>query len=197
MQYLPLAAVVTLFGLTQLFLLVKVKGWTAVKLILPIMTAYFGTAIAFSYSDVKGYPTDAALPKKARVIAVDIREPYQEYKGAIYVLLNVIEEYPRKFWTAPFYVVMITDQPRLYALPYTKRNQSQFERARRQIQDGNIVEIDGDGNEEGKGNGSNGTTTSNSGTSADGQTGAESGGIDTNYGPKPKLRAVDPRKPKK
>ncbi len=142
--------------------------------------------IYFSFDSIKGWPSNEKITK-GQLVFVEIVEPTETYKGAIYLYVRIeIEEQPgySKYIN---YFYWDEYAPRSYYIPFTEQSSKTMREAKEAMEKGYIVEIEGesaqtDGN--GKGEPSD-EPNANGGEMPD-------GGDSEDYNV-PHLKLVDPR----
>jgi hypothetical protein len=113
-----------LYYIAALSASIKRVHW-AVTLLLIVVSLPFTFYVAHKLSDFEGWPTGQALPDGARFLHAEVREPYQDDPGAIYVL------------------VATETEPRLYVLPYSRPLHEQTHRASERAKRGERVAVKG------------------------------------------------------
>lgn len=111
------------------------------------------SAVYFSFETYKGWPTQQSI-KKAYLIAVEIIQPSDKDKGAIY--LWVYDEERDMNILQSVFGYSDSKAPRSYTIPYSQQTSDEFTEAKNQLEAGMVVELYGDkkkgiGNEEAKG----------------------------------------------
>lgn len=100
--------------------------------------------VYFSFESFRGWPT-REVPRSGYVLHIEIIQPNREFAGAIYVW--VIDESDKKVEgllnKLITYEYEIKPAPRSYYLPYTKESNKMFGDAKKKIEDGFLVKIEG------------------------------------------------------
>lgn len=142
--------------------------------------------VYFSLDSVKGWPSHDKI-HKGELVFVQVVEPGEGYPGAIYLLVRV--DPTETSWYSPYinYVYWDNQAPRSYYIPYTEKTAKEMRDAQQAMEQGYIVEINGDSASEESGN-------QNGEPNANGKDGGSSpeGGDSTNY-EVPHLKLIDPR----
>ncbi len=110
------------------------------------------SAVYFSFETYKGWPTQQPI-KKAYLVAVEIIQPSDKGEGAIY--LWVYDEEREMNILQSIFGYSDSRAPRSYTIPYSQKASDEFTEAKKQIEEGMVVELDGEkkkgnGNEEAK-----------------------------------------------
>lgn len=174
-----------LFALSFAFMIYYNKSFW---LKLSTITLLFGIVnmIYFSFDSMKGWPSHDKI-SKGQLVYVDIVEPTETYKGAIYVYVRL--EKKEQSWYSKYlhYVYWDIMGPRSYYIPYTKQTSTSMREAKEAMEKGYIVEIEGESaqtDSNGEGEPSN-DPNANGGERPD-------GGDSEDYNV-PHLKLVDPR----
>ena len=143
--------------------------------------------IYFSFDTLKGWPSHDKIAK-GQLVYVDIIEPTDTYSGAIYVYVR--HEQKEQNWYDKYINYFYWDSlaPRSYYIKYTKQTSSSMREAKEAIENGYIVEIEGESAQEG----STGEDTSAQG-GEQGNGGELPNGGDAEDYEVPHLKLVDPR----
>lgn len=152
------------------------------------ITVLFAIAnmVYFSLDSVKGWPSHDRI-SKGQLVFVQVVEPGDGYPGAIYLLVRI--DVKDKNWYSPYvnYVYWDDQAPRSYYIPYTEKTAKDMREAKQAMENGYIVEINGDTATE--------ETGDISGTpNANGKDGGQTpDGGDSNDYEVPHLKLIDPR----
>ena len=141
--------------------------------------------IYFSFDSLKGWPSHDKITK-GQLVYVDIVEPTKTYSGAIYVYVRI--EPHDQAWYEKYISYSYWDSlaPRSYYIPYTEKSSKSMREAKEAMENGYIVEIEGESAEtQNEGNGEAASEDGNGGERPD-------GGDSENY-KVPHLKLVDPR----
>lgn len=139
--------------------------------------------IYFSFDSIKGWPSHDVI-KKGQLVYVEIVEPSETYKGAIYVYVRVdLEE---QHWYSKYinYYYWDSMAPRSYYIPYTEKSSQQMREAKEAMENGYLVEVNGDSAQQ-ESDGKEPADEGNGGETSD-------GGDSEDY-IVPHLKLVDPR----
>lgn len=99
------------------------------------------SAVYFSFETYKGWPTQQSI-KKAYLIAVEIVQPKDDFKGAIY--LWVYDEERNVNILESVFGYSKDSTPRAYVIPYSQQSNADFSEAKRKLEEGMIVELNGE-----------------------------------------------------
>lgn len=141
--------------------------------------------IYFSFDTIKGWPSDDKIPK-GQLVFVEIVEPTETYTGAIYVYVR--HESKASIWYNKYlsYIYWDNMAPRSYYIPYTNQSSKSMREAKEAMENGFIVEIEGESAEaQSDGDGEATGEEGNGGERPD-------GGESENYNV-PHLKLIDPR----
>lgn len=100
------------------------------------------TAVSLSFESYKGWPSQEHIIK-GRLKAVDIVHPGVNTNGHIYVWVYGESAGESKGWVSTFLYQYPDYAPRNFVLPYTKQSAKKFSAAKKALDNGDIVEIDG------------------------------------------------------
>lgn len=141
--------------------------------------------IYFSFDTIKGWPSDDKIPK-GQLVFVEIVEPTENYTGAIYVYVR--HELKVSTWYSKYlsYIYWDNMAPRSYYIPYTNQSSKSMREAKEAMENGFIVEIEGE-SADAQSNG-DGEATGEEGNGGERPDGGES----ENYNV-PHLKLIDPR----
>ncbi len=192
------------------YLMMRVEGAVLSKVIVLTVMFYISSAIWFSFSSYKGWPTDRPATEDAVIMSVVIFDKTKSNPGAIYVTaipcsgsVSECQEYsvddgllsklsPYKVFG---YVPKARNTPKLFEFPYTEANRKAFSEARDNIANGGRSTMKGmKGKQgEGKGDGSGQPTGIDKAGMNGGPDGQENASIDdapmiVNEGPQDLLR---------
>lgn len=139
--------------------------------------------IYFSFDTLKGWPSHDKITK-GQLVYVDIVEPTETYPGAIYVYVRINET--KHTWYDKYINYFYWDSmaPRSYYIKYTKQTSASMREAKEAMEQGFIVEIEGE-SAQSNGNGQAEGEQGNGGELPD-------GGESEDYNV-PHLKLVDPR----
>lgn len=100
------------------------------------------SALYFSFETYKGWPTQQTI-KKAYLVSVEIIQPSKEFPGAIYLW---VYDQPEENTNSILNVFSYSDKnaPRAYYLPFTQGASDNFTEAKKQIENGMVVELNGE-----------------------------------------------------
>lgn len=100
------------------------------------------SALYFSFETYKGWPTQQSI-KKAYLVSVEIIQPSKEFPGAIYLW---VYDQPEENTNNIGNIFSYNDKnaPRAYYLPFTQSSSDKFSEAKKQIEKGMVVELNGD-----------------------------------------------------
>ena len=141
--------------------------------------------IYFSFDTLKGWPSHDKITK-GQLVYVDIVEPTETYPGAIYVYVRINET--KHTWYDKYINYFYWDSmaPRSYYIKYTKQTSASMREAKEAMEQGFIVEIEGESAQ----------SNSNGDGQAEGEQGnggeLPDGGESEDYNV-PHLKLVDPR----
>jgi len=100
------------------------------------------SALYFSFETYKGWPTQHSI-KKAYLVSVEIIQPSKDFPGAIYLwVYDQPEEKPNSI--VNIFSYSDKNAPRAYYLPYTQSSNDKFNEAKKQIENGMVVELNGE-----------------------------------------------------
>lgn len=141
--------------------------------------------VYFSLDSVKGWPSHDRI-HKGQLVFVQVIEPSDGYPGAIYLYVQIEPE--QNSWYNPYinYVYWDSQAPRSYYIPYTEKTAKKMREAKDAMDQGYIVEVDGE------------TTSDDSGNNGEPNTGGRTGGTSPEGGDiedykVPHLELIDPR----
>ncbi len=139
--------------------------------------------IYFSFDTIKGWPSHDKITK-GQLVFVEIVEPTETYNGAIYLYVR-LEPVEEKWYSKYLsYIYWDSQAPRSYYIPFTEQSSKSMREAKEAMENGFIVEIEGETAEaDGKGEASG----------EDGNGGERPDGGDSENYKVPHLKLVDPR----
>ena len=149
-----------LLGGLILWFVIGTKGYWPLKMILITMTVCFSLFLSQTMQDVRGWPTDDALPDKFRVHWIVVKEPDKadrDNKGGIYLWVTDLSG--------------DGSQPRSYRSEYSRKKHEDAQEALGMIMNGKAV---GGRRGEGEGGGDNKGDGDQKGEGQDGGDGAGS-----------------------
>ena len=108
-----------------LWFIIGSKGYWWVKVPVIAITMILSIGIWNSVNDLKGWPSDQALPQKFQVYWIIIEEPNprQDDPGAIYVWAKDLDPQPGGWWI--FHSMDESGEPRAHRLPYSEQLKKQ------------------------------------------------------------------------
>lgn len=139
--YLSIGILFAAFSIMTVLLLREVSGRLVLKVACVTALVALSTYTTYTYRSVLGYPTFADLPKKARLLWIDIREVDDEDYYSIW--LSISGDVP----------------PRAYRIYPTEREKQALRSSKRDLMAGRIVLLenvgsgDGENGKEGRGGG--------------------------------------------
>lgn len=114
------------------------------KVIVVTYLFFISSAIYFSFETYKGWPSSEKVTK-GYLVATLVVEPTKQTEGAIYAWI-IEKDRPKSFIDKIFgFTYNSVSAPRSYKFEYTHKRASNFNHANKQIKEGNIVMVDGDG----------------------------------------------------
>lgn len=140
--------------------------------------------IYFSFDTMKGWPSHDKITK-GQLVFVEIVEPTETYDGAIYLYVRL--EPAEETWYSKYlhYTYWDSQAPRSYYVPFTEQSSKTMREAKEAMENGFIVEIEGE-TAESDGKGQKTETEAKSGSDL------PDGGDSQDYNV-PHLKLVDPR----
>lgn len=121
------------------------KRW--MKFVAIITLTIIANTIYFSLDGVKGWPAEEPREVKGVIASIVIVNPSESFEGAIYVGVFLSEE---KNWYEYDYPRIA---PKVFYVKYSNNRAAEFEKAKKAIQEGKEVRIDGIPPMEGQGEG--------------------------------------------
>jgi hypothetical protein len=127
------------FCVITLWIVIGARGWWWLKLIVITTVAYLSVCLWFNLVSLEGWPTTAILPDKFEVRWIEAREPNKKTKnpGAIYVWILDVSGNP---YAKPYILTLhnkaMSNNPRLYELPYSRPAHEQSEQIKNKIKSG-------------------------------------------------------------
>lgn len=114
------------------------------KVIVVTYLFFISSAIYFSFETYKGWPT-AEKVTRGYLVATLVVEPTRQTEGAIYAW--IIEKKKEQSFIDKLFGFTYNgiNIPRSYKFEYTNKRASKFNHANKQMKEGNIVMVDGDG----------------------------------------------------
>lgn len=140
-----LVYILIVFSLLYVFQMFFTKN-IFLKLIVVTYLFLVSSAIYFSFETYKGWPSSDKIIK-GTLVAVEIIDPSDTHEGAIYLWVYDEKKEPTLYQKI-FHYSSNMIAPRAYSIPYTKNTKATFENAKKQIENGMTVELDGEGNNE-------------------------------------------------
>lgn len=114
------------------------------KIIVVTYLFFISSAIYFSFETYKGWPSSQKVTK-GYLVATLVIEPTKYNEGAIYAWI-IEKERSKTFLDKLFgFTYNGISVPRSYKFEYTNKRASNFNHANKQMKEGNIVMVDGEG----------------------------------------------------
>ena len=120
--------------------------WFSKLLVVAYLTV-IANGMYFAFDGVKGWPAEEPREVKGVIASIVIVNPSESFEGAIYVGVFLSEE---KNWYEYDYPRIA---PKVFYVKYSNNRAAQFEKAKKAIQEGKEVRIDGIPPMEGQGEG--------------------------------------------
>jgi hypothetical protein len=173
-----------LFAVSFAFMLYYSK-WFWLKITTITLLFAIVNMIYFSFDSIKGWPSHDKI-HKGQLVYVEIVEPTETYKGAIYLYVRIENE--EKSWLDNYinYYYWDANAPRSYYIPYTEKSSQSMREAKEAMEKGYIVEVEGDSAEQQ--NQGNGEPSEDNGNGTEQPDGGEADDYKV-----PHLKLVDPR----
>lgn len=121
------------------------KRW--MKFVAMVVLTIIANTIYFSLDGVKGWPAEEPREVKGVVASIVILNPSESFEGAIYVGVFLSDD---KKWYEYGYPRLA---PKTYYIKYSNNRAAQFEKAKKAMQEGREVRINGVPPMDGKGEG--------------------------------------------
>lgn len=99
------------------------------------------SAVYFSFETYKGWPTQQPI-EKAYLVSVEIIQPSDTFKGAIY--LWVYDEERDMNILQSIFGYSDKKAPRSYTIPYSQKANADFSEAKKKLEEGMVVELNGE-----------------------------------------------------
>lgn len=130
-----------------LWLIIDVRGKWWLKALLMILVVSFSITVWKSLDSYLGWPTSAALPKKAILIWIVVNEPNPKLgdPGAVYLWLKpreALPERPNNSHWALFVYTPNPNEPRTYKLPYSRLIHKEAQKALGLLMGDKSVEVE-------------------------------------------------------
>ena len=114
------------------------------KIIVVTYLFFISSAIYFSFETYKGWPSSEKVTK-GYLVSTLVVEPTKQTEGAIYAWIIEKERSQSLFDKVFGFKYNGVSVPRAYKFEYTNKRASKFNMAGKQLKEGNIVMVDGEG----------------------------------------------------
>lgn len=140
------------------------------KLIIFAVCLSLGIPLWFTTTDLKGWATSKELPLKYQLIYAEVIEPVEDNAG-LYLLVRPIEQ-KESFVDKLVWHSISKEEPRLYRMPYDRKDHEMLNKLMEEIRKGETVLMDnsGKGGKDGDGEG-NTNGEGEDGTEGEGEAG--------------------------